>query len=233
MRFIKLFAGFLSLSLCIAAQAFCAPEADAMRAKILPTIKSFTIDLKKDCGAKGDGATNDLAALQKASQLLQASGGGTLTIPAGIYVINPQYHENGKTPYYQCRTMLSLNNLDGVRINGMTGAVLRMSSGLHFGSFDPVSGNRYDPPGTPRIFANPEYCAELNLMIEIRNCRNVIIEGIELDGNNAGQVYGGRYGDMGIQIAAYGMRIYGSSRGMVLVENVYIHHQVLMVIVVF
>ncbi|HVI40289.1 MAG TPA: glycosyl hydrolase family 28-related protein, partial [Anaerovoracaceae bacterium] len=41
----------------------------------------------KDFGAKGDGATNDTAALTAALAFINAAGGGTLYLPPGVYIL--------------------------------------------------------------------------------------------------------------------------------------------------
>ncbi|NMC21889.1 MAG: hypothetical protein GYA33_15895, partial [Thermogutta sp.] len=38
------------------------------------------VDVRADCGAAGDGITNDTEAFQKAAALIQEAGGGTLVI---------------------------------------------------------------------------------------------------------------------------------------------------------
>src|ERR1041384_515275 len=46
-----------------------------------------TVDLQGDCGAVGDGVTDDGPALQCALDALAAAGGGQLQVPAGHYAI--------------------------------------------------------------------------------------------------------------------------------------------------
>src|SRR5687767_3043439 len=56
------------------------------------------VDLKADCGAKGDGRTNDTSAFQKAAKLIYDAGGGELTIPAGVYIVGRQYVKKPTDP---------------------------------------------------------------------------------------------------------------------------------------
>jgi polygalacturonase len=43
----------------------------------------------KNFGTKGDGITDDTAAIQKAINYIYSKGGGTVVIPDGTYLINP------------------------------------------------------------------------------------------------------------------------------------------------
>lgn len=61
---------------------------DAVRHKAGPVF-----DVKK-FGASGDGKTDDTAAIQRAIDQAVAAGGGTVTVPAGVYLVNPVAHAN-------------------------------------------------------------------------------------------------------------------------------------------
>jgi len=141
-------AALLAISLCVLRTA----PAQAPSAKT-PNAAYPTIDLKKDCGAKGDGATNDTAAFQKAAEQIQAAGGGTLAIPKAVYVVGRQEHVEDKTPYYQSQGVFAVSKVNFLLIEG-NGATLRFAPGLRYGSFDPKSGEVYSPPllACPAVF---------------------------------------------------------------------------------
>lgn len=56
-----------------------------------PVIPDFTLNVK-DFGAKGDSATNDKPAFDKAILAMNGKGGGTLLVPAGNYILNGPIH---------------------------------------------------------------------------------------------------------------------------------------------
>src|SRR5688572_20433905 len=71
------------------------------------------IDLKADCGAAGDGVSNDTHALQKAVELLSVEGGGELTIPPGVYIVGDQTEggEGSSGAYYEPIPMFKAQGL--------------------------------------------------------------------------------------------------------------------------
>jgi hypothetical protein len=181
----------------------------------------------KDFGAVGDGATNDTDAFAAASAYITSLGGGTLIIPPGTYIVGKQVFAgaNGKGYSYKGQKVLDFYQCSKpVRIIG-SGAVLKIQSGLKFGSFDPVTGNVYNPS---MPFTNANYVAspvEIGV-ITIRQCTaNFEIVGLEIDGNSANLTLGGTWGDTGRQIACYG--IYSSVSNNVSVRNCYVHHMAL------
>src|SRR5437879_605553 len=49
----------------------------------------------KNYGAKGNGVTDDMAAIQAAEDFVASRGGGTVYVPAGVYIVSqPFYHRN-------------------------------------------------------------------------------------------------------------------------------------------
>ena len=172
----------------------------------------------RDFGAKGDDTTNDSAAVRAAAQALTEAGGGVLNIPKGVYIVGGQSHEEGKYPYYRAERVVDLKGLDGVVIDGH-GATLRLTPGLHYGSFDKNTGERIDPA---MPFLDRDCNVSVGSMFSLRDCRNVIVRDLELDGNNGSLVLGGQWGDTGRQMEAYGLCMYANTN--VLVENLYTHH---------
>ncbi|NUP12804.1 MAG: hypothetical protein HOW73_42745 [Polyangiaceae bacterium] len=178
------------------------------------------IDLKADCGAAGDGMTNDTPALAKAVEIIQKAGGGELTIPPGIYIVGDQLENEpgGTAAYYEPIPMFKVHGLACLKISGY-GATLRIKDGLRYGGFDPDSGLPGDFSG------GPENAAHVGRIIEISESENVLIEGIELDGNCEKLELGGRWGDVDRQTAAAGIWINMCSE--VTIRDVHTHHHAL------
>jgi len=180
------------------------------------------IDLRADCGAVGDGFANDTEAFQKAAQILQQAGGGTLVIPPGSYQVGKQGHVPGEYPYYRTSPIFHVKGLKFLRIEGNR-AVLRLAPGLRYGSFDKDTGEPYTPPAMP--FVDRKYAASTGHMLHIVECDNVIIHDLELDGNLGELIIGGPYGDTGRQLPACG--IYLARNRKAFVQRVHSHHHAL------
>lgn len=184
-----------------------------------------TFNIKTDFGAAGNGVTNDTTAFQNAATAIVNAGGGTLDIPAGVYIVGRESHTAGVTPYYVAEPIFDLNDqrptVSYLHIRGTTGAVLRLAPGLHYGAFDPVTGAAHHEPGTA-IFEDGRFKAEIGWMIGVIGSSNITIENLELDGNSDQLVVGGRYGDTGIQLKATGIRLLRCTD--VEVTDVYTHH---------
>lgn len=161
-----------------------------------------TIDLQADCGAVGDGTTNDTAAFQLAAHLLQVAGGGTLTIPAATYIVGVQNHSDNNYPYWSTERIFSVVGLDELTIVG-NNAIVRLADGIRYGSFDPDTGNPYTPGSMP--FRDLNYAVTAGAMIDVEACRDVTITDLELDGNNENLIIGGGWGGSDIQLQGDGM----------------------------
>jgi len=63
--------------------------------------------------AKGDGVTDDRAAIQAALDAAQAAGGATVFFPAGTYIVS----RNGGNPY-----SLLMSGYSNIKLEGVPGA---------------------------------------------------------------------------------------------------------------
>ncbi len=180
------------------------------------------IDVRADCGAVGDGVTNDTEAFQKAARRIEKAGGGTLVIPPGTYVVGKQIHVPGKYPYYQAEPVFRVKGVKFLHIQGNK-AKLRVAAGLRFGSFDKDTGERFDPPSMP--FTDPRYAAQVGHLLHIIESENVTVEDVELDGNVGELIIGGAFGDTGRQLAACGL-FFVNCRNVSL-KRVHSHHHAL------
>ena len=173
-------------------------------------------------GAQGDGITNDTQAFIAASAALSAQGGGTLYIPPGVYIVGEQTFagQAGLGYAYLGKDIIYIHDCDMPVVIQGEQAVLKAAPGLKFGSFDPVTGDSYEPASMP--FIDSDYAASTYRMIVVVNNRQVVIRDLELDGQSDTIVLGGGWGDLGRQLNAYGVYSFNSQN--LRVENVHTHH---------
>lgn len=181
----------------------------------------------KDFGAVGDGVTNDTDAFVAASAYINLIGGGKLIIPPGTYIVGKQTFAGafGQGYSYKGNPILSFISCTlPVYVEGY-GAKLKVAAGLKFGSFDPVTGAVYTPSGLP--FTNYDYAASVADpgIIRANSCSEVVVAGVEIDGNIANVILGGQWGDSGYQIASSGLHFQDCD--MVTVRDVNVHHNAL------
>lgn len=180
-----------------------------------------------DYGAAGDGITNDTSAFQAVADAVNEAGGGTIVIPPGVYVVGRQNPGGKFGNSYIAESILCIRECKGevvIRGEPAGGVVPRLKAAdrLRFGSFDPVTGAPYLPP--EGLFVDADYRADAYPgMIELLGNENtVVVRDLELDGNAAGLVLGGRYGDTGRQLGATG--ILANACRKVEIRNVHTHH---------
>lgn len=180
--------------------------------------KSITKSIRS-FGAKGDGKTNDTEAFLKATAFFNERGGnGTLTIPKGIYIIGQQKMSNGDENKYAYTgdDILSFTNCNNLVVKGEKGSELKYADKLKFGSFDPLSGKIFNDNDLVRPLI--KYAGVIGSCITLTNCTNVTITTLSLNGNNKAIKFGGRYGDMGIQLMHVG--IYVKDSHSVLIDKI-------------
>jgi hypothetical protein len=159
-------------------------------------------------GAKGDGVTNDSAALAGASAYIRRMGGGTLELEPRTYVIGGQTRRGSELWAYEPHKVLYFAYCDRkVTIRG-NGCTLKCAPGLKYGKFDPATEAAASGGGADATYrASP---MEGAITAEFNN-GDIEIDGINVDGNLQSAVIGGSFGDSGIQIPFDGFRLYDNS----------------------
>lgn len=144
----------------------------------------------KDFGAVGDGTTDNYVALKAAADYMTAAGGGTLYFPPGDYYID---------------RFVTVSNgvVDPLQFNNCNGLAL-----LGYGAKISNKGDYYRDVASTRGLSG----------LVVRNCRNVLIAGFELDGNVDQTTTAGGLAEP----ATYGVYILSCER--VSVEDVWSHH---------
>lgn len=189
-------------------------------------------------GAIGDGSQNefDHDAFVKISKVANSSTVNTsvIHIPEGNYIVGKQV--------FVPDTGFTIENVLNVGFSTMTekavllksdGAVIKNRDNMHFGIFDKNTKLPFETtmpfyPGTPSWAqdGNKTTRADLGYMLNFENLKNFTFSGkIELDGNAVNQNIGGKYGDTGWQLGAYGFRVVNIKQ--LSVENVYTHDHLL------
>jgi hypothetical protein len=178
-------------------------------------------------GAKGDGRTNDTAALAAMAAHVNAQGGGEIIFRRATYLVGVQRQapsigsgyafEPGKVmEFADCRKPLIIRG---------NGARIKCARDLRFGTFDRRSGAPTQRP-LPNYKAD-EVSAPYRWMIRVERCAGPIeISDFELDGSLGELRIGGRWGDTGFQIPTYGLGLY-ENMGRETVRNVHTHHHAL------
>jgi hypothetical protein len=173
-------------------------------------------------GALGNGSSNDTVAFQKASYLINSSGGGTLRVPAGTYVIGLQVLTGslGKGASYAQQSVISIsNNTKETVIEGENSTVLKFADKMRFGTFDPATGAAYFHS---MPFVNPDYAASPGAAIQLISNKKVTVRNLEINGNLQNYIVGGQYGDTGYQVFAHGIVAYNNQD--LTLDTIYTHH---------
>lgn len=180
----------------------------------------------KQFGAKGDGKTNDQEAFEKASDYINMQKQNvTLIIPYGLYIIGKQTHSgewllsgsNGLN-IEKCKNI----TVKGEIKNGKYPKIKYMN-GLYFGSFVREGNNKYKPNKTnTRDYYDKSASAFIGTCVNITQSENVQISNLEIDGNQAGMIIGGMFGDVGHQLSHRGIYLVSSKNTKI--NDVYVHH---------
>ena len=173
-----------------------------------------------DHGALCDGVTNDTAAFVAASEKINQAGGGTLWLPTGgrTCIVGKQTFAAGSG--YSTSSIIRIHDCGSLVTIYGNGVKLRAADGLRFGSFDPNTGEPYIPPSMP--FTTYPYGTSAYVMVHLENNASVSVMDMELDGNIDGLIVGGQYGDVGIQLPAFGIIAYSNKN--LEIKKIHAHH---------
>jgi hypothetical protein len=187
------------------------------------SIGHYTVNVKTDFGAVGDGVHDDTHAFQRAASAIQgARAGGEIVIPPGVYIVGGEGTGPGPRP----ENFGAFYGLDILRLVGCRGPVaisgagecdtiLRATPSLRYGVFDPETGLPLDTSSyytDGGKFIDPTFAAYPYWgMIWVQGNRYpVLIENLTLDGNLEELYLGGRYSDPQYQLPASGIRAYSN-----------------------
>jgi hypothetical protein len=174
-------------------------------------------------GARGDGVTNDTAAMARLSSAVTANGGGIVHFRKTVYLVGeqiPALHRGGGYSFTG-RPILEFVGCRGPLTIRGDGARLKCAPGLRYGTFDAETG---EPTHHKMPFVGGDAASPYPFMIRIEKCNGPIeVSEIELDGNLPQLRIGGEYGDTGRQIPASGLGLL-NNRGSEAVRDVYTHH---------
>ena len=167
---------FFSAVLTLA--GFAALAADTNAPTTHPTQSEFNI---REFGAKGDGLTKDTAAIQKALDACATASGGTVLVPAGVYLTGSLVLGSNTTLRLESRANLTGSPdiadypLVRIRWEGEFAqghrALLSAEKADHISIAGP--GSIMGPPLSVSQLRNPRGPA----LIEIADAKNVLLEG--------------------------------------------------------
>lgn len=177
----------------------------------------------EDFGAHGDGRTNDTEAFSAMARSVNAAGGGTIILEPRTYIVGQQRSspEAGAEFAFTPTPLLEFRDCRFPLIVRGNGARLICASNLRFGNYDAVSGrSRQDPMP---FYALQYRASPYSGMIVVTGATgSVLIENLELDGNADSLRIGGRWGDQGWQVPAYGI-ILQNNKGSETIRDVHCH----------
>lgn len=156
-----------------------------------------------DYGADPTGETSSYLAFKKCSTALSSSGSGKYVVPFGIYDCGFQEPPSVGEAWRRIgRYPIDLQELDNVVLD-LQGCILKNPDGMYYGNF-----NADMTPSGPEHKLNAAYrCGTGSLINLVANKVVEITGSATLKGSMGSYIIGGNYGDFGIQIESFGIRL--------------------------
>ncbi len=142
-------------------------------------------------GAKGDGVTNDSAALARLAEHVNRQGGGEILFRRTTYLVGHQTRTTGTAHFaFDPAKILEFDGCAAPLILRGNGARIKCARGLRYGTFDRASGKATKHP-MPHL-GTGEIATPYRFMIKAQNCLGAVdISDFELDGSLDDLLIGG------------------------------------------
>jgi polygalacturonase len=143
----------------------------------LPKIPEKTFNVRAS-GAKGDGTTDDTAALQAAINTASQAGGGTIEVPAGVYLSGPLMLSSNLNLHLAAGATVKMLPLD--RYPGGTSRGEDFLSGSDLHDVALTGAGTIDGQGEPWWPFAKIKDAKRPRMFHLGKCERVLVEGVTL-----------------------------------------------------
>lgn len=174
------------------------------------TKNSLVINVK-NFGAKGDGKTNDYTAIQRAIAELHRVKTGTLFFPKGVYKVDEVFRQDEMGKVLNDKSHFFFIGLNNISIKGEQGTVISIKGDFHKKSEWEIKDRNFG------------YSFDHQISFIFRQCKNITIEDIEINGNCDKMTHGANT----VENTAYGF-LFGYTTDdiveNVVMRNCYIHH---------
>lgn len=143
--------------------------------------KNFNI---VDSGARPDGITLCTALIQKAVDDCSASGGGTVTVPAGVFLTGTINLKNNVILYLENgAVLLGSTRIEDYKPGGIIRALDAQNIGITGNGAIDGQGHVFWIPTGKKTFAHNRPAA--GNLVQLEGCKNVIIENVTLRGSES------------------------------------------------
>lgn len=160
-------------------------------------------------GAKGDGVTNDTAAMALMAAWLVTNGGGAQFRAGATYVVSDQVART-VAPYHP---KYSWQPVDGLVFEGATKPIYLAGNGCKLVAQTGYKYGTFDGAGNPTSHTMPydgsgnDLASPFEALIWFEDCDYVRVYDFLIDGRLDEAEIGGEYGDLGRQIPASGIKM--------------------------